>query len=665
MSSFRSVPSSAAVLLLLQVVTTSINVNVVRADNPPVPAPVPSPTEPTLFCNICPNGAQAMGTGSVGGSSCQDLDMQGRASEFTFLQCLDIQNGAARSDDPCGCGLLHPTPSPTATPTHAPTPHPTHAPTEARFPCSICGFGEEITDPNALLFTADGIPVTCAQAESVGGPFGIGYTPNECFLLQGLAASSCGCTGPTPAPVPGTVAPSEAPETVFCTVCFNGNPAMGAGSIGGELCQDLDKMGREEEFTEQECLIIQTAAAVAEDDPCECIDPTAAPTAQPTPVPSPQPTAAPTPLPTAAPTPRPTPWPTPVPTPAPTPEPTPVPTPEPTESPTTSPTDTPLFPCEICRDGGLPTLPDATLVSFFGVPVTCGFAQFIGSPLGPGLTLEQCAIAQAAAAQGTCGCPGEPTPAPVKKAIPTTHAPSEAPDTVFCLICPEGTMSMGTGAIGGLQCQDVDQMGREGRLTEDECLAAQLRAAGSDDPCGCNPPTPSPVAVTVNAATPTTATSPPAPAATSTPVLAIDDQRFACNICRDGGQLQDPNALLGTILGLPATCGQAQSLGLPGGFGYTVEQCATLQALAIGTCGCPFEPTPAPDATPSPSAAPETVFCTVCFNGQPASGSGSIGGTLCQDLDVQGRADAFTNEECLIIQTAAAVAEDDNCECMP
>ena len=178
-----------------------------------------------------------------------------------------------------------------------------------------------------------------------------------------------------------------------------------------------------------------------------------------------------------------------------------------------------------------------------------------------------------------------------------------------------------------------------------------------------NSPITAPVTVTVNAASPTT-TATSAPAATSQPALAIDDQRFACNICRDGGQLQDPNALLGTILGLPATCGQAQSLGLPGGFGYTVEQCATLQALAIGTCGCPFEPTPAPDATPSPSAAPETVFCTVCFNGQPASGSGSIGGTLCQDLDTQGRADAFTSEECLIIQTAAATAEDDNCECL-
>lgn len=144
----------------------------------------------------------------------------------------------------------------------------------------------------------------------------------------------------------------------------------------------------------------------------------------------------------------------------------------------------------------------------------------------------------------------------------------------------------------------------------------------------------------------------------------IEEQRFACNICRDGGQLKKPNALLGTILGLPATCGQAQSLGIPGGLGFTVEQCAILQSLAIGTCGCPFEPTPAPDATPAPSVAPETVFCTVCFNGSPASGSGSIGGALCQELDSQGRADSFTAEECLIIQTAAAVAEDDNCECL-
>lgn len=64
----------------------------------------------TVFCNICPNGEQAMGTGSVGGRLCLDLDILGRAEQLTFLECLDIQNGASIPTDPCGCGLLHPTP---------------------------------------------------------------------------------------------------------------------------------------------------------------------------------------------------------------------------------------------------------------------------------------------------------------------------------------------------------------------------------------------------------------------------------------------------------------------------------------------------------------------------------------------------------------------------
>ena len=96
---------------------------------------------------------------------------------------------------------------------------------------------------------------------------------------------------------------------VFCTVCSNGNVAMGAGSIGGELCQDLDKMGRAEKFTREECNIIQSAASVAPDDPCQCDDPL---TIQPSPHPTigrltPEPTPSPTQNPTAAPTPRPTP----------------------------------------------------------------------------------------------------------------------------------------------------------------------------------------------------------------------------------------------------------------------------------------------------------------------------------------------------------------------
>jgi hypothetical protein len=171
------------------------------------------------------------------------------------------------------------------------------------------------------------------------------------------------------------------------------------------------------------------------------------------------------------------------PTPVPTTAPTPVPTATPTATPTASPTPMPtvaLFPCNICRDGGSLTEPGGTLVSFLGFPVSCGLAQIVG--ITPGLTLQQCAIAQAAAV-GTCGCPNEPTDAPVMS--PVTHAPTAAPETVFCLVCPMGQMTMGTGSLGGMQCQDVDMMGRNSELTESECLAAQIRAAQEDDPCGC------------------------------------------------------------------------------------------------------------------------------------------------------------------------------------
>lgn len=124
-------------------------------------------------------------------------------------------------------------------------------------------------------------------------------------------------------------------------------------------------------------------------------------------------------------------------------------------------------------------------MSFFGFPISCGQAQFIGGPLGPGFTVEQCAIAQSLAV-GTCGCPNEPTESPAL--APVTPAPSPPPETVFCLICPNGNAATGTGSIGGLQCQDVDMMGRAEELTEDECIGAQIAAAASLDPCGCNPP---------------------------------------------------------------------------------------------------------------------------------------------------------------------------------
>jgi hypothetical protein len=163
-----------------------------------------------------------------------------------------------------------------------------------------------------------------------------------------------------------------------------------------------------------------------------------------------------------------------------------------------------------------------------------------------------------------------------------------------------------------------------------------------------------------------TATSPPAAVSTPAPTPTAQ-ARSTCNICRNGGLVTELTETLVTVFGIPVTCGQAQLIGATEG--YTVEQCAIAQALAVGTCGCPNEPTMSPAAAPVPAppvTAPETVFCTVCFNGTPSnSNAGSIGGTLCSDLDSQGRMDQFTSEQCLVIQTAAAVAEDDPCECEP
>jgi hypothetical protein len=139
------------------------------------------------------------------------------------------------------------------------------------------------------------------------------------------------------------------------------------------------------------------------------------------------------------------------------------------------------------------------------------------------------------------------------------------------------------------------------------------------------------------------------------PVEPPTEDRFPCNICRGGTMITNFNAVLVTAFGTPVTCGQAQVFGATSG--YTLEQCAIAQALAVGTCGCEGEPTVAPATSPTfpaPAPPPETVFCTVCFNGRPSnSNAGSIGGTLCSALDAQGRDNQFTSEQCLVIQSTS------------
>jgi hypothetical protein len=135
--------------------------------------------------------------------------------------------------------------------------------------------------------------------------------------------------------------------------------------------------------------------------------------------------------------------------------------------------------------------------------ITCREAQNEALQIGDaeGFTIQQCAIAQALAIN-TCGCPGEPTPAPV--APPATASPTAGPETVFCVLCLNGMQATENGFIAGSQCFDVQKMGVDRELTAQECGGAQLLADTISDPCGCRagtspvptiPPTPFPTAV--------------------------------------------------------------------------------------------------------------------------------------------------------------------------
>ena len=218
-----------------------------------------------------------------------------------------------------------------------------------RFSCNICREGGELTNPNALLFglVPLGFGLTCGQVQGIAGPFGFGLTLEQCGTAQALARNTCGCPNePSQAPAlsPATIStgsPTEGPEFVFCTVCFSGDPTFETIAIGGIQCGEWDAKARKKEYTTQQCLAIQTAAAVAPGDPCFCLKPTAAPSAAPSPAPSSKPSSAPSTAPSAAPSRAPSSMPSSTPSEAPSVEPSNVPSNVPSLDPTDVPSNVP------------------------------------------------------------------------------------------------------------------------------------------------------------------------------------------------------------------------------------------------------------------------------------------------------------------------------------
>lgn len=113
-SSSRSVSCASVVAVLAVVMVMMMMAGSSSFPSVMASLPTPQPTEEKVFCLICKTGTMTMGTGSISGSLCQDLDMMGRESMFTQERCVELQTRAAQPDDPCGC---HPTPG--TSPIHA------------------------------------------------------------------------------------------------------------------------------------------------------------------------------------------------------------------------------------------------------------------------------------------------------------------------------------------------------------------------------------------------------------------------------------------------------------------------------------------------------------------------------------------------------------------
>lgn len=118
-------------------------------------------------------------------------------------------------------------------------------------------------------------------------------------------------------------------------------------------------------------------------------------------------------------------------------------------------------------------------------------------------------------------------------------------------------------------------------------------------------------------------------------VQTVVGQNGHCNICRNASPLHynvdNPDAIFATIGNMTMTCEEAQNHafqldGLPG---FTTEQCADVQDLAAGVCGCPDDDADAV-STEIVSGRQEDdnplVFCVLCLNSNDATINGFIGG---------------------------------------
>jgi hypothetical protein len=557
--------------------------------------------KPTSFptytekCNVCGSEGFTIGYPSAkvffhnNVGTCQELADDAAMGLIPPEFCQEAQTVVAES---CAC-IAAPTPSAimagarssdrvTLEPTYA-TPYPTVTayPTYAE-KCHVCGEGNHITDPDALVEIGS-IAEKCGDLELDGLD---GYIPPEaCSKIQSLAQASCGCAPIKDLPSPSalseqstylpTVTPfptmtSEPSFSGSCNVCFEEgfrikHPENIVTVADVRLtCKELQILADKNLIPFEMCDKAQTVAMLA----CECEK-----SENNIPVPAPlsprqyQMGSSITLRPTV--------------------------TPEPTVSFAPSYNER----CRICHDNdSVVTNVDATIV-VDGLEITCG--QLFETDLLQMIPPVMCPQARVVAME-SCGCSAAavPPPSPAASKADTLSPTITSMPTITamptyaekCYVCGGETSSvidpLKTLKMGGIVvlCGELEEAGRSGHLPPDLCEKVQDQA---NLYCGCSSTesdksrsfsfpssvSPSPPVQTFS---PTITALP-----TYTPVPTFVEK---CWVCGDeGGQVANSSETF-ILEGLKVDCETIQEMGATGHL--TPELCPKVKELVAQECGC-------------------------------------------------------------------------------
>ncbi|KAL3924716.1 MAG: hypothetical protein SGILL_000874 [Bacillariaceae sp.] len=219
-------------------------------------------------CNVCDGGNMTNPTGIVTtpqGQSARCSALDANSISIPTSRCPSIQ---ALAVEPCGCTLGKPINE------IGPDGETLQVDGDSAV-CNVCGEDRNVGRAGKMITTSMGM-FTCSGAQRAGL---MGMIPaDHCESMSISIQQECGCfaEGPTAAP---------SPRPYFCSVCGDGlvvtRPSVAmnvTGTANNVTCGQYDAATRNGDVREDQCPILQEAAAQV----CGCKEPPPAPTEAPT-----------------------------------------------------------------------------------------------------------------------------------------------------------------------------------------------------------------------------------------------------------------------------------------------------------------------------------------------------------------------------------------------